>query len=337
MNTFRIYEQAATHFGDEAGRFIANLLSDFHDELKNSVTKEDFSQLKGVVSELAVAQERTGQRLDSLTVKVEELAEAQKQTDVSIKELTEAQKRTEKRVEELAVAQERTEKRLDSLTVKVEELAEAQDRTDMSIKELTESQKRTDVSIKELMESQKQTDLSIKALTEAQMRTEKKVEALTEAQHRTEGRVDKLSEALTKLTENVSDLRSTVGGMQRTMSYALENEAYRKIPALVKDRFGFITEEKIIRKYVGDVEINLIAKGHLNGEPCLLVGESKDRIQPKQIESLIDELDGHVQLAQEAYGIKNVLRLLVTHSAHDRAVEALKREGIEIIQSFEWN
>lgn len=62
------------------------------------VTKEDFSELKSIVKDLANAQKRT-------EVKVEELAEAQKRTEVKVEELAEAQKRTEVKVEEMAVAQ----------------------------------------------------------------------------------------------------------------------------------------------------------------------------------------------------------------------------------------
>ncbi len=80
------------------------------------VKREDFTELKNIVFELAQAQNRTEQR-------IEELAEAQKT-------LTEAQSRTEQRVEELAQAQSRTEQR-------VEELARAQKETERSLVQLT--------------------------------------------------------------------------------------------------------------------------------------------------------------------------------------------------------
>lgn len=80
------------------------------------VKKEDFTELKNIVFELAEAQR--------------DLAQAQKGTEVRVGELTEAQNRTEQRVEELAEAQKRTE-------VRVEELAEAQKNTELSIKDLT--------------------------------------------------------------------------------------------------------------------------------------------------------------------------------------------------------
>ncbi len=100
------------------------------------VTKEDFSELKSIVKELAEAQKRTETR-------VEELAEAQKRTETRVEELAEAQKRTEARLEELAEAQKRTEARL-------EELAEAQKRTETRVEELAEAQKRTEIEVRKL-------------------------------------------------------------------------------------------------------------------------------------------------------------------------------------------
>lgn len=74
------------------------------------VTREDFSELKGIVKELAEAQKRT-------EIRVEELAEAQKRTEIRVEELAEAQKRTEARVEELAAAQKRTEEEIRKLAI----------------------------------------------------------------------------------------------------------------------------------------------------------------------------------------------------------------------------
>jgi len=86
------------------------------------VTREDFSELKAIVRDLAEAQKRT-------EIKVEELAEAQKRTEERLEELAEAQKRTEQRVEELAEAQKNTEERLANLTEEVRKLAQGLNRT----------------------------------------------------------------------------------------------------------------------------------------------------------------------------------------------------------------
>jgi DNA repair exonuclease SbcCD ATPase subunit len=79
------------------------------------VTREDFSELKAIVRDLAEAQKRTEEKLANLTERVDELAEAQK--------------RTEQRVEELAEAQKKTEEKLADLTEEVRKLAQGLNRT----------------------------------------------------------------------------------------------------------------------------------------------------------------------------------------------------------------
>lgn len=66
---------------------IKDVLLDLVDEMDHSVKKEDFNELKSVVADLAEAQKRTEERLDSLIGRVEELAEAQKRTEESLNKL----------------------------------------------------------------------------------------------------------------------------------------------------------------------------------------------------------------------------------------------------------
>lgn len=96
-----------------------------HQSNQAPVFRTDFEELKGIVKDLAVAQNRTEQRLESLTARVDELAQAQN--------------RTEKRIEELAQAQNRTEQRLENLAARVDELAQAQNRTELIVQKLSES------------------------------------------------------------------------------------------------------------------------------------------------------------------------------------------------------
>ena len=79
------------------------------------ITKEDFSELKSIVHDIAIAQKELVEAQKRTEARVEELVEAQKRTDEQVKELAEAQKRTEARVEELAEAQKRTEARVEEL------------------------------------------------------------------------------------------------------------------------------------------------------------------------------------------------------------------------------
>jgi chromosome segregation ATPase len=66
------------------------------------ITREDFSELKAIVRDIAETQKKTESRM-------EELADAQKRTESRMEELADAQKKTESRMEELADAQKRTE------------------------------------------------------------------------------------------------------------------------------------------------------------------------------------------------------------------------------------
>ncbi len=88
------------------------------------VTKEDFSELKAIVKDLAQAQQdlaqaqkRTEQRLEELAQAQQELAQAQKKTEQRLEELAQAQKKTEKRLEDLARAQKRTEEEVRKLAI----------------------------------------------------------------------------------------------------------------------------------------------------------------------------------------------------------------------------
>ncbi|MDZ7269253.1 MAG: hypothetical protein ONB48_17095 [candidate division KSB1 bacterium] len=78
------------------------------------VTREDFSELKEIVRDLAAAQKRTEERLEQLT-------EAQRNTDRRVEQLAEAQQRTERRLEQLAEAQRQTEIEVRKLAVGLNE------------------------------------------------------------------------------------------------------------------------------------------------------------------------------------------------------------------------
>jgi len=149
VNTYRIYEEFRESLGEAAAKSLAQTLGTMFEELKNTVTKEDFrilresidgnmSRLDTAIVGLAEAQGRTESR-------VEELAVAQQRTESRVEELAEAQKRTESRVEELAVAQQRTESRIEELADSQKELSEAQQRTESSLQSLAATVERLSI------------------------------------------------------------------------------------------------------------------------------------------------------------------------------------------------
>ena len=159
MNTFRIYEDFRESLGEPAAKALAQTLGGMFEELRNTVTKEDFRGLTGEI-------DRQVSRLDTALV-----------------DLTNAQNRTEQRVEELAQAQNRTEQR-------VEELAQAQNRTEQRVEELAQAQNRTEQRVEELAHAQKDTETQIKQLTLAQQKTETELHLLVKVVKRQSPRLD---------------------------------------------------------------------------------------------------------------------------------------------------
>jgi len=230
--------------------------------------------------------------------------------------LAEAQKRTEVRMGELAEAQKRTE-------VRMGELAEAQKRTEMRMEELAEAQKRTELRVEELSKSQND-------LAEAQKRTEVRMGELAEAQKRTE-------EEVTKLAIGLNDTRVHLGGLSRSFGYAFENEAYRNLPKLLYDRYGYEVKERVVRAEVGGKEINFFGKAIKNGKEIYIVGESKVRLDEGQWRSEVFEyLQEKINAIREVYGDVPILPILVTHFATQGFIKEATQKGIIVIQSYEW-
>ena len=164
----------------------------------------------------------------------------------------------------------------------------------------------------------------------AQERTEQRLESLAVAQERTE-------EALLLLTKSMSQTRSELGGLSRSFGYALENEAYRALPTILRDRFQIEVTRRFVRTYVGDHEINLLAEGYQNGEPVLVVGEAKAQLGTDDL-SQLDECIAVVRAAQANGELPSyrIVPLWVTHLARPAALRRAEALGILVVHSFEW-
>jgi len=79
------------------------------------VSHDDFSDLKGIVSGLAVSQQELTEAQNRTENSLEELIVTQNRIESHIGDLVDAQNRTENRVEELTIAQNRTENRVEEL------------------------------------------------------------------------------------------------------------------------------------------------------------------------------------------------------------------------------
>jgi|688.fasta_scaffold77439_2 archaellum component FlaC len=147
MNTLAIYEQFRAVLGDEPARRFAETIGTMIEEAKNSVTKDDFRQLResadaniarldAALVRLAEAQAHTAERVacveDRLTVVEDRLTSVEDRLTVVEDRLTSVEDR-------LTVVEDRltgVEDRLTRLEEIVTRLAEAQARTEKQLEEL---------------------------------------------------------------------------------------------------------------------------------------------------------------------------------------------------------
>ena len=160
------------------------------------------------------------------------------------------------------------------------------------------------------------------------------VRELAVAQQRTEAEVE-------KLTSVVGDIRSEIGGMSRSMSYALENEAYRALPAFLLENHGIEVTERLIRTTVNDEEINFLGRAVRDGRPVLIVGESKQRLDERRSskreeDRIFSQLEAKAEVVRASYPDEEITMLLITHYARPEFLRSAAARSIVVVQSFEW-
>lgn len=223
----------------------------------------------------------------------------------------------------------------------VRDVAAMQRHTDILVADLTEAQQRTEVRMTELTEAQQRTEVKMTELAEAQQRTEAKMadlsiaqRELTEAQKRTEEVVQTLVYAL-------KDTREELGGLSRSMSYALENEAYRALPAFFQATYGIQVTQRFVRTDIHGEEINFFGAAMRDGQPVLLVGETKLRLDERrravrEEQKVLDTLDRKIEAVRAEYPTATLIPFLVTHYARPAFAEKVRKHGVLLVQSFEW-
>ena len=174
------------------------------------------------------------------------------------------------------------------------------------------------VKVGDLAEAQKRTELRVEGLAEAQ-------KELTEAQKRTEVSVATLARGL-------DATRTELGGLSRSVSYSLENEAYRQLPRFLKERYHIEVTERMVRLELEGEEINIFAHGRRNGKDFLIVGETELRLSSV---GKLKQLEKKVSLVKRHYP-GEFIPLMITHFARQPVLDRAKERGIIVIQSFEW-
>ncbi|MGH9855935.1 MAG: hypothetical protein ACREBD_39370 [Blastocatellia bacterium] len=219
-------------------------------------------------------------------------------------------------VRDLGLSQQRSDAKIQSLSETMESLAEQQKRTDA---EMAEQRKRTDA---EMAEQRRLTDATFRETMEAQRQMQQAIEKLTLAQLRAEGAIQ--------------SMRQEVGGMANSLGYQLENEAYRRLPKFLAGKHNIRVTSRVIREQVGDEEINVLAEGARGKAPVLIVGEAKSRLAAKDVTQLKRKIKEVEKYYPAAHG-REIVPMMVVHFAREKELQRAEREGVIVVQSFEWS
>ena len=165
----------------------------------------------------------------------------------------------------------------------------------------------------------------VKDIAAIQKRTETKLEELVDAQKRTEI-------ALARLTLGLDATRTELGGLSRSVSYSLENEAYRQLPRYLLETHGITITDRMVRFELEGEEINIFAKGSRNGKELFIVGESELKLSSV---GKLRQLEKKVSLVKKRYE-GECIPLMITHFVRPQVLDAANKKGIIIVQSFEW-
>ncbi len=160
----------------------------------------------------------------------------------------------------------------------------------------------------------------------------RKVSELAEAQKKTEQKIAELAEAQKKTEEALERTNRQLGGLSRSVAYALENEAYRHLPEILKTRYKIEVIDRFIRTYIADEEINIFAKAKRDGKQVYIVGEAVLKLDDRtKLRWMMDKAN----LVKEEFG-GEVIPIIVTHFARPDVIERANKAGIIVVQSFEW-
>ncbi|MFH0775895.1 MAG: hypothetical protein V2A53_10520 [bacterium] len=194
--------------------------------------------------------------------------------------------------------------------------------------------------VTELAQAQKKTEIEIQKLTEGLRQTrEELIQKIGQTEDKLGGLSNKLDltrEELGGLSNKVDLTREELGGLSRSVSYAFENEAYRMISGVLKDRYGINLTDKMIRTEIGGKEINILGRAKRNGKDVVIVGEAKLRLDERRKKpDIFEELEEKVLAVKEEYK-EEIVRVLVTHYATKGFMAEAEQKEVIVIQSFEW-
>jgi hypothetical protein len=160
---------------------------------------------------------------------------------------------------------------------------------------------------------------------------------LAEAQERTEKNIDDLTAVVKNLVGNQEKMREELGGLGMNVGYTLENEAFKKLPELLKKDFGIQVKQRLKRTYVRDIdgksmEVNIFGQGEKDGKEITIIGESKAQLSKKKVNNFFQE---NVRRLHGVY--PEIFLVIVTYMITAPGVDDyVKKKGIALYYSYDF-
>ena len=200
--------------------------------------------------------------------------------------------------------------------------------------------------VAELAQAQKRTEQRLEQLAQAQQRTEQRLEQLVQAQQDLALAQQRTEQTVRTLVRGLAETRAELGGLSRSVSYALENEAYRALPAFLAEHYGIRVTQRLIRTELDNEEINFFGRATRDGQEVLLVGEVKLRLDerrrvrtPEGVRlraAALLELERKLAVVRRHYPDLTLVPVLITHYARPAILKEATDQGVIVVQSFEW-
>ena len=188
----------------------------------------------------------------------------------------------------------------------------------------------------------------VKDLAQAQNRTEQRVEelaegqkALQEGQRELQHTTAELQREMAILAKRMGETNSTLGGLGQSVAYALENEAYRMLPAFLAEKYDIVLDERLVRTEIEGEEINIFGRGKQHDTDIVVVGETKLRLDERRRikpgrKTIFEQLEAKADAVQATYPGLEIVLIIITHYARLGAIKLAEEGGIIVVQSFEW-
>jgi uncharacterized protein with von Willebrand factor type A (vWA) domain len=162
-------------------------------------------------------------------------------------------------------------------------------------------------------------------LAEAQVKVEEQIRELVESLGKLEKRVDELAEEQEKIKERLEGISNSVG-------YSLENSAYKALPSIL-EKYGIKVQGRLIRRYIGEHQVNIYGKATRNGQEVTILGECKVRPSRREIKRF-ERLTQYFQKTGVISG--DVVLVFVAHDYPPEIEKYLSKKNLLYFWSYEF-